>query len=75
MHDFVSTPGMGVWPLAAAVSLAWPVVILSGSPSASLLWVSLAFSLALWAGTRSTGLAAQPVRVAMPAPQAAVGLN
>lgn len=68
MQDFVSNRGIGVWPLAAAVSLTWPVFILHGFPLTGLVWVSLAFSAALWAGMSSTDLL--PVRVAMPAPKA-----
>jgi hypothetical protein len=70
MRDFVSTRGTGVWPLAAAVSLAWPAFVLSGLSWTGLLWVSLAFSIAVWVSMSSTDLAALPVRVAMPAPKA-----
>jgi len=70
MQECVSTPGIGVWPLAAAVSLAWPASILPGFPWAGLVWVSLACSAALWAAENSTELAVLPVRAAMPAPQA-----
>jgi hypothetical protein len=70
MQDFVSTPEIGVWSLVAAVSLVWPVLILQGLSGAGLVWVSLAFSVALWAGTTSADLAALPVRVAMPSPKA-----
>jgi len=69
LQDFVSTPRIGVWVLAAAVSLVWPVLILHGFPWTGLVWLSLAFWVAMWAGTSSTALAALPVRVAMPAPK------
>ena len=70
MQDFVSTPRIGVWPLAAALSLAWPALILHGFPWTSLVWLSLAFSVALWAGTSRPNSQPCQVRVAMPAPKA-----
>jgi hypothetical protein len=85
MKDFVSNRWRRVVALAAPMSVVWLVFILYGFPWTGLVWVSLAFSAALWSGMGSTRSIAQviddieaepvpavatPVHVAMPVPKA-----
>ncbi len=78
MKDFGSNRSAGVVTLAASTSVVWLVFILHGLPWTGLVWVSLAFSIALWSGTVSTrsiaqvvdDIEAEPVRaIARPVPK------
>jgi hypothetical protein len=85
MKDFVSNRWSRVVALAALMAIIRLVFILYGFPWTGPVWVSLAFSAALWSGTGSTRSIVQvvddieaepvlavatPVRVAMPVPKA-----
>ena len=76
MQKFEATPWIRVAGLVALMSVVWAIFIPYGFPGTGLVWVSLAFSGALWLRMRSTRLIAQvlndldtePVRVAVAAP-------
>jgi hypothetical protein len=79
MKAFVSNRWSHVVGLAAPMSVVWLAFILYGFPWTGLVWVSLAFSAALWSGTESTrsiaqvndDIEAEPVpAVATPVPKA-----
>ncbi len=76
MQKFEATRWMRVAGLIALMSVIWAIFIPSGFPATGLVWVSPAFSGALWLRISSTRLIAQvlndldtePVRVAVAAP-------
>jgi hypothetical protein len=77
MEDFVSNRWIRVAGLVASMSIVWGIFIRYGFPWMGLVWVSLAFSGALWLRMRSPrsiaqvidDVEAEPVRaVAAPGP-------